>query len=226
MKHIVLCSNHPVLIAGFQHAIGTSNAFFVSVQETEKLGYLPRRADVVVIDVTPELTLERIEQLTRALFRLVLWVDNAVTEFVAQALALGVMGILRKSSEFEAYIDCLEKVSEAEIWVEAEIGRRLLSTRTARLTNRERQIIGMLARGYSNKELGFRLGITEGTVKFYLSRLYVKVGATDRFELALVGLKNIAFNQTTASANLAGSADSPAEYFMPSILSLERSAHA
>ena len=46
-------------------------------------------------------------------------------------------------------------------------------------------------RGLGNKEIAYELGITEGTVKVYLSRLFQKSGAKDRFEMALQGLKNL-----------------------------------
>jgi hypothetical protein len=48
----------------------------------------------------------------------------------------------------------------------------------------------LLSQGLKNKEIGAALTISEGTVKVYLSRLFQKVGAKDRFELALYGLRN------------------------------------
>jgi DNA-binding NarL/FixJ family response regulator len=58
------------------------------------------------------------------------------------------------------------------------------------LTQREAQLVNHVRNGLKNKEIARALGITEGTVKGHLSRLFRKVGARDRFELALVGLKN------------------------------------
>ena len=51
-----------------------------------------------------------------------------------------------------------------------------------------------------NKEIAFELGITEGTVKVHLTRLYRKVGVNDRFELALFTLKNMSVHQTGGGA--------------------------
>ncbi len=48
--------------------------------------------------------------------------------------------------------------------------------------------------GLKNKEIAAALGLTEGTVKVYLCKLFQKVGAKDRFELALFGLRNLAFS--------------------------------
>ena len=54
--------------------------------------------------------------------------------------------------------------------------------------------MALLAQGLRNKEIAFSLQIGEGTVKVYLSRLFRKLGVSDRFELALYGLKNLAMD--------------------------------
>jgi DNA-binding CsgD family transcriptional regulator len=58
------------------------------------------------------------------------------------------------------------------------------------LTPREAQLISLLVQGLRNKEIAACLGITEGTVRIYLTKLFIKAGARDRFELAVFGLKN------------------------------------
>jgi DNA-binding CsgD family transcriptional regulator len=63
-------------------------------------------------------------------------------------------------------------------------------SKTVDLTNRESQLVTLLAQGLKNKEIASCLGITEGTVRIYLSRLFAKIGARDRFEVAVFGLKN------------------------------------
>lgn len=52
------------------------------------------------------------------------------------------------------------------------------------LTRRESQIDFLIYRGAKNKEIGAALGISEGTVKVYLSRLFRKLGISSRLELA------------------------------------------
>jgi DNA-binding NarL/FixJ family response regulator len=55
-----------------------------------------------------------------------------------------------------------------------------------KLTPRERSVVKAVAEGYRNKEIGARLGLTENTVKAYLSRIYVKTSANNRLQLALL----------------------------------------
>jgi DNA-binding NarL/FixJ family response regulator len=54
------------------------------------------------------------------------------------------------------------------------------------LTRREHQIIQVLAEGITNKEIGRRLGLTEGTVKVHLHRIYRKLGIANRTVLAVL----------------------------------------
>jgi two-component system nitrate/nitrite response regulator NarL len=54
------------------------------------------------------------------------------------------------------------------------------------LTERERQVILVLSEGISNKEIGRRLGLTEGTVKVHLHRIYRKLGIANRTALAVL----------------------------------------
>jgi two-component system nitrate/nitrite response regulator NarL len=55
-----------------------------------------------------------------------------------------------------------------------------------RLTERQRQIVRELAEGITNKEIGRRLGLAEGTVKVQLNRIYRKLGIANRTTLALM----------------------------------------
>jgi len=52
-----------------------------------------------------------------------------------------------------------------------------------RLTKREEDVVHFLLAGYSNKQIGAALGVTEGTIKVYVSRLFQKVGAESRLHL-------------------------------------------
>ncbi len=66
----------------------------------------------------------------------------------------------------------------------------LKASRQIQLSRRERQITGLVLEGLANKEIAWQLGLTPGTVKVYLSRLFDKVGVAGRYELALLALRN------------------------------------
>jgi DNA-binding NarL/FixJ family response regulator len=110
---------------------------------------------------------------------------------VAQAIGLGVRGVLRKNLSLELQVRCLEKVGAGELWVEKALMARLLSTKRIVFSARERQLATLLAQGRKNKEIAYLLGLSEGTVKVYLSRLFDKVGVSDRFDLALYVIEHL-----------------------------------
>jgi DNA-binding NarL/FixJ family response regulator len=61
----------------------------------------------------------------------------------------------------------------------------MVETLDRRLTKRERQIVDALLRGYTNKEIAQRLGVSDQTIKNQLTVLYRKVGVGGRLELVL-----------------------------------------
>ncbi|MGB9606479.1 MAG: response regulator transcription factor, partial [Bryobacteraceae bacterium] len=164
--------------------------------------------DIAVIDLVPELTFSRLAQFRREApeCRFVLWTRAISTELAYQVMELGVRGILKKTLPPELVVKCLMKVAEGELWFDKSLTASFLTARTVTLTNRESQLVMLLAQGLKNKEIAHVLNISEGTVKVYLSRLFQKVGVKDRFELALYGLRNLQNLQALGAA--------PAE-FMP-----------
>jgi DNA-binding NarL/FixJ family response regulator len=112
-------------------------------------------------------------------------------ELACQAVGLGIRGILRKTLPPELQVKCLRQVQAGELWIEKALVDDFISARRVTLTPREGQLMTLLSQGLKNKEIAFQLRVSEGTVKVYLSRLYQKAGVKDRFELALVSLKNL-----------------------------------
>jgi len=66
-----------------------------------------------------------------------------------------------------------------------------LSQKRVALTQRQGQILSLVTQGLKNKEIAFAMGITEGTVKVYLYKVFQKLGMNDRLDMALYGRKNL-----------------------------------
>jgi two-component system, NarL family, nitrate/nitrite response regulator NarL len=122
--------------------------------------------------------------------KVVMWLHEITPELAYQAIECGVRGILRKSLPPEMIAKCVRKVEAGELWFEKALTQTFLSGRTVKVSKREGELITLVTQGLKNKEIASVMGITEGTVKVYLSRLFGKIGARDRFELALIGLRN------------------------------------
>jgi len=122
---------------------------------------------------------------------IILWSREFSTELAHQALDLGIQGFLSTTAGPETILECLRFAGTGEMWMERSLANSLLHSRPVALSRRQTQLLGLLVQGLKNREIAAEMGISEGTVKAYLTTLFEKVGARDRFELALYGLKNL-----------------------------------
>jgi DNA-binding NarL/FixJ family response regulator len=181
-------------------------------------------ANLLLLEVTPQLDLNRLKRIGSISPRtaMILWFDTISGEYLSQAMALGVMGAIGRNSAVDTHLECFRTVANGYTWIDREANRRLHSTNRIALAPRERHVTGLVAQGLSNKEIAWSLGLSEGTVKVYLSKLFDKVGVADRFELALLALKNLTANHAAAASmprTLDG--DKVIPLHMPEFLSLD-----
>jgi len=146
---------------------------------------------MLLIDLGPTVTVALLSVLHEALptCRIVLWTRSVGDEIALQAKDLGLAGIVRRTCSNEEFVSQLLTIAKGGSAFEAPVAEPDRSTKV-KLTRRESQIVTLLAQGLKNKEIATCLSLTEGTVKSYLVTLFRKVGARDRFELTVLGLKN------------------------------------
>ena len=148
---------------------------------------------VVLIDIVERLDFMALEALHNRCpgCRIVLWAASMSVEMAHYARSAGISGVLRKDAGNDLLMRCIRTVAEGGLWFERSLLNSLLQVREVRLSPRERQLLRLIAQGYSNKQIGGELMISEGTVKVYLAKLFRKVGVHDRYELALHGLRGL-----------------------------------
>lgn len=197
MVNVVIYSNQPILVKGLECVIdddpGLRLAAFCQDLPALRRQLASESPDVAVVDLTPEITTTVLNGLQGLApeCKLILWTDSIAADFALQALTIGIRGVLRKALPLEAHRQCLHRVHSGDLWFEKRLTDSFRAAKRVALTRRESQLITLLSRGMKNKEISTELGITEGTVKVYLSHLFQKSGVRDRFELALQGLKNL-----------------------------------
>jgi DNA-binding NarL/FixJ family response regulator len=109
-------------------------------------------------------------------------------EYVFDAIKSGAMGYLLKDVPAPELIETIRRVHAGESIIQPSVATKLLvefGRRTARppdenLTEREREVLDLLAEGKSNREIGERLFLSEGTVKNYVSNVLGKLHAANR----------------------------------------------
>jgi two-component system nitrate/nitrite response regulator NarL len=121
-----------------------------------------------------------------------------------QAVQLGVRGLLLKDAPTEVLFEAIMCVLAGRYWVGQTLVNDLLETvrplipsadRSAsqtpwKLTARERQVLAMVAAAHGNKEIARRFAVSEETIKHHLTRLFAKVGASTRLELAMLATQH------------------------------------
>jgi DNA-binding NarL/FixJ family response regulator len=120
-------------------------------------------------------------------------------EYVYQALRVGASGFLLKDTPPADLLAAIRVVAAGDALLAPGITRRLIAefarrpdpTRLApaaldALTDREREVLGLVARGLSNAEIAQRLVVSPATSKTYVSRMLAKLGARDRAQLVAI----------------------------------------
>jgi DNA-binding NarL/FixJ family response regulator len=143
------------------------------------------------MDLTAGLTFGDLTQVNGCLpgCPVVLWAESMPLDTIFRALEFGVRGIVERSSSAEHLADSLRRVAGGEMQIGFAATRETAPPRRrVSLTPREREIVMLLRQGLRNKQIAVQMGITEGTVKIYLFRLFHKLDVRNRFELARCGV--------------------------------------
>jgi two-component system NarL family response regulator len=104
-------------------------------------------------------------------------------EDIYRAIQAGAKGYLLKDVPREALMDCVRRVHRGDTCVPVDLAAKL-AQRISRptLSQREIDVLKLMADGKSNKEIGSRLFISEGTVKSHVKRIFGKLGVITRTE--------------------------------------------
>ena len=159
--------------------------------------------DVVVMDVRMPVMdgIEATRQITAgrdAAPRVLILTTFDLDEYVFDALLAGASGFALKSRPLDELLNAIRVVAEGEALLAPSITRRLIAhfSRTSplpperrrdlgQLTEREREVLCLLARGLSNTELAGTLHVSLPTIKTHVSRILTKLGARDRTQLVV-----------------------------------------
>ncbi|SDU71557.1 response regulator [Jiangella alkaliphila] len=162
------------------------------------------RPEVVLMDVRmPELDgLEATRQIVAdpalAGVRVVILTTFDLDDYVYGALRAGASGFLVKDTEPMELIHAVRVVARGDALIAPSITRRLISeiagraakpvpnSRLNALTEREREVLGLVAAGMSNDEIAERLVLSPATAKTHVSRILTKLDARDRAQLVVL----------------------------------------
>ncbi len=205
---IALADDHTIFRDGLRRLLSLEPDFDVIAEAqngTEVLDLVrDHEPDILLLDLKmPGLgglsALQRIQSQKLKTKIIVLTASDDEGEYV-QAMKFGTSGIVLKQTATELLIKSIRKVHGGEIWLDARTTAAVMRQFASpgdlgprerdkpRLSNREREIVALVAQGFKNKEIAERMFISEQTVKNHLHNIFDKLGVSDRLELALYAI--------------------------------------
>ena len=167
------------------------------------------RPDVVVMDVRMPVMdgIEATRQITAGqdadVRRVLILTTFDLDEYVFEALRAGASGFALKSRPLEELLTAIRTVAAGEALLAPSVTRRLIAhfahrapappkaaAGLAELTEREREVLALVARGLSNAELAGTLRVSLPTAKTHVSRILTKLGARDRTQLVILAYES------------------------------------
>jgi DNA-binding NarL/FixJ family response regulator len=162
--------------------------------------------DILVLDLCmPQMdglaTLQELQRTGNKVKVIILTASEDKNHFV-QAMKLGCSGIVTKQTAAEQIAEIIRRVYAGEIWLDpyttaavmrqfnpgveaANSGYSEAKRPRSELSQREREIVALVAQGFKNREMAEKMFISEQTVKNHLHNIFDKLGVSDRLELAL-----------------------------------------
>jgi DNA-binding NarL/FixJ family response regulator len=214
---IVVADDHPIFRDGLCKLLALEEDFEVVAQAQDGRQVLEVlqqfEPDILLLDLKmPGLdglsTLQRLQSVKNRTRVIVLTASDDKNEFV-QAMKLGTSGIVLKQTATELLIKSIRRVHAGEIWLDSHTTAAVIRQFVAAdetpppppalpprdrerspLSQREREIVALVAQGFKNKEMAEKMFISEQTVKNHLHNIFDKLGVSDRLELALYAIHN------------------------------------
>jgi DNA-binding NarL/FixJ family response regulator len=198
--HAVLRESLSALLASHRdfEVVGTASNGSEALELVDQ-----QHPDVLVLDLFMPGTdgfevLRRLDRVNAKVASVVLTGSDSQPDYV-QVVRLGARGLVLKGDTPETLFSAIRTVADGELAFSDDVAEGVLMAMSAesqperaanlhRLSERERQIAALVARGMKNKDIALQLTISENTVKRHLQSIFSKTGAHDRLELAVIAL--------------------------------------
>lgn len=206
---VLICDDQELVCEGLQailSAAPTVEVVAVAHDGAQALEQIPEaRPDVVLMDL--KMPVMNGVQATRHIrdefpdVRVLVLTTYDADEWVFDAIRNGAAGYLLKDTPREGLLAAIEGTAEGKAYVDPMVAGKLLSSVNqphftgpsefaAELSERELDVLRLLARGLNNAGIAMRLSLSEGTVRNYVSAILAKLDVEDRTQAAILALRH------------------------------------
>jgi DNA-binding NarL/FixJ family response regulator len=195
---ILIVDDHPIMRIGIAALIASSSEMVTVGQagsgEEAIEQHALRKPDITLMDlrlpgISGVETIRRIRS-TSPEARFIVLTTYEGDEDIHQAMEAGASGYLVKGLPQQALASAVRRVHAGGRYLPSPMSQMLASrTPDSSLSAREREVLELVAKGNSNREIGAALGISEATVKCHVSVILMRLSASDRTQAVVTGLQ-------------------------------------
>jgi len=195
---VLIVDDHPVVRTGLALMLKYEPDMAAIAEASNGLEAVQRfrehQPDVTLMDLRmPEMDGVAAIAAIRAEFgeaRIILLTTYDGDEEIYQGLRTGAKGYLLKDASCEELLAAIRAVHEGRSHIPAAVGAKLVERMgNPELSDREREVVQLIAKGMNNQEIALALNIAEGTVKFHVNNILSKFQVHDRTQAVIVALK-------------------------------------
>jgi DNA-binding NarL/FixJ family response regulator len=200
---VLLVDDHRLVRAGLESLLDATDDIRVAGTAADGQEALEVAAEVQPDVVLMDLSMPRMGgvEATRRLLaahpglQVVVLTSFSDQEQVLDAVDAGAVGYLLKDADPTDLVEGVRAAAAGQSPLDPKVARTLLTRRTTQapqdqLSDREREVLGLVADGLANKQIARHLGISERTVKAHLTSVFQRIGVTDRTQAALWAERN------------------------------------
>lgn len=208
-SRVVVASRYPVVLLGLNCLLEAERDFKVVAHCSDSASCFKAirslAPDIAILDTSmPDIFWQAVLEIANSrtpAVRLVLFAASVEDRDLAMLAAVGAYGVILKEQEPETLLQILRQVADGQRMLplpsceEASSSAQTSCTQTAIpekylavLTDRERQIMRLVSEGLSNKEIGRRLKVADGTIKVHLHHIFRKLEISNRTILATLAV--------------------------------------
>lgn len=208
---VMIADDHSMIRQGLKQLIELEDDMRVVVEAADGIQavdyYSIERPDVVLMDINmPQYNGLQALEIIRNNYpeaRIIMLTIHQEREYLFQSLKLGAGGYILKDANGAVLVEAIRKVYNGESYIQPTMAKELIvefkrytseetdkAKRNSYLSEREMEVLKLIANGKINKDIAKTLYISEKTVKNHISNIFKKLNVKDRTQAAVYALKN------------------------------------